>query len=305
MSFTFYGCGCIVYVGIFIFRKIFIKKCPINHYYSYKEPDIMKKLYTAAALLSLAMLYAGDSSLQPAKAADWKSESRITEKDGVFVSGAYNRVISRTMLAVDPAKKYRVSGEFRQTAGKDAKIHFGVAPYSADKKFIGPLNSIIYGKTFNTLKKAVKAGDTKIEIAPQSDWIARNHFRVAFNAQKDGSDLPNFDISKGAPVKRSFNVDAGTIIITLSKPVEKDYPAGTNVRLHTGGGEFLSCAGEALALSNDWKSFSGEITGESSGHTRKNFRKNTKFAAIMFRVYAPDRVNSKIQFRNLKLEEVK
>ena len=98
---------------------------------------------------------------------------------------------------------------------------------------------------------------------------------------------------------------AGTIIITLSKPVEKNYPAGTNVRLHTGGGEFLSCAGEALALSNDWKSFSGEITGESSGHTRKNFRKNTKFAAIMFRVYAPDRVNSKIQFRNLKLEEVK
>lgn len=264
----------------------------------------MKKWLTVIAAVQLGVAFAADA-IAPTKSAEWSGESRVFVNEGILETSGYTKIVSKPKLSIDPTKKYRVSGEFRQTVGKLGTFHFGVSCYSADKQFIMPQNCIYYGISFTTLKSDAKAGSNTLEVVPNSDWIVRKDLRVAFNAQKDFSDLPNFDLSKGYPEKKAFNVENGSLVVTLSKPLEKDYPAGSFVRLHCGGGENIYCAGEKLKLSREWQTFTGEVSGYSYGHTNKQFRYNTKFAAIVFRLGCEERVTSRVQFRNLKLEEIK
>ena len=256
-----------------------------------------------SAMLALTLTAA--EPLVPALAGDWLGEGQIVFADGVFRTGR-NTILSRGFLAVDPSRSYRVSGEFRIT-GDDGKasVNFGVAPLDAMRRLIRPVNTIVSFRSDSELAAACGKGDMQLKVKANRDWVVDKYRHVAFGTDKTGgfSDLPNYKVSRGSPVKIENSAD-GTMTVMLSHPLEWNFPAGTGVRLHCDGGAFLCVAGENLKAPDKWTAFSGELTGISNGHTRANFRTGTKYAKILIVINASSGSRAVAEFRNVRLEEL-
>ena len=261
-----------------------------------------KKYLMTAAFFATAVLFAGET-LAPQKAADWLgSNSSVTANGNVFITTGRNDVFSRSFIPVDTAKKYRVSGEFRTAAGSiPATFNFGIVPLDAARRVIKPVNGIVYPGSETELAAACRIGDMQLTVKANRNWRPHKHFHVAFESDNSGkySDLPNYKVTGGSLEKAESGSDGA--VFTLTKPLEYAYPAGTAVRLQCDGGTYLCAAGEDLEAPGDWKEFSGEITGMTTGHTRNQFRAGSRYAKI---IIGNRNSEAALEFRNVKLEEV-
>ncbi|MBQ9335998.1 MAG: hypothetical protein IJS14_01715 [Lentisphaeria bacterium] len=139
-------------------------------------------------------------------------------------------LVWRPLIPVDPAKTYVLKVSFRSVSAElPASAYLGVELYDAQKRLIAIRNMWTKAGSESEVVSA-RAGDDFLTVKMIPDHAKFKACVVAFGAMKDGSDLPNFDLSaRIAAMKPGEN---GNLRIELKKPLAKSYPAGTPVRLH-------------------------------------------------------------------------
>ena len=168
----------------------------------------------------------------------------------------------KNRLKIDASKKYILKGKVRTT--EDSPDTILVAGFifhgkQGQRLPIAAFNA--YKDSYAVLAEPVKKGDTKLKVKAENPkvWRAVPGFVVAFQAQKDLSDLPNENISPNLD-KVVKNAD-GTQTVTLKGACKADYPAGTSVRLSGGYSIYFNWK-RLPKVTKEWQEFSAEITGE-------------------------------------------
>ena len=186
------------------------------------------------------------------------------------------------------------------------RCYLGLVMYNAKKRSIYRHSISVYKGTITELTADVKAGDKVIKLKDCSKWSKKNLNRkiIAWNAKKDFSDLPNFSISSTlAKLEKKGDIWEAT----LKKPVNKNYPAGTQVREHYTGGGYSYCAASYKVVPEKWTKFSATVKGIAKhGAPTKQFWPGTKYVKVIVIVNyrAPKDSDCKTLFDDISFEEV-
>lgn len=206
-----------------------------------------------------------------------------------FANGSW--ALSPEFIEIDPAKTYKVSGFFK--AGDNnprLKLFLSTYFYKADKTSINPYSVLPTADTAAVLREELKSTDTVLKIEKNDSWkmVKGLLYAVVFNAKGDLSDLPNPEF---APISKIEEKDS-MLEITFPKPIGRNYPAGTKIRMH----RYLDPASKSIELnSEDWTECSFVIND-------KNIYPGTKFFKLI--VYTPEKGRT-LLFDEIKIEEVK
>ena len=184
-------------------------------------------------------------------------------------------------IEVDTAKAYQLSAWLKSIGTAKSTCYIGLAMYTAKKRSIQRPYVTIQKGTLTELAVAVKAGDKVLKIKDCSKWNTKNIKRtqVAFGANKDYSDLPNFNVSNIAVKLRK----KGKIYeLTLRSPIKRDYPAGTKIRQHYAGGGYQYCAASGKTAPDKWTKYNAVVKGLAKyGAPDKQFWPGTKYVKIL------------------------
>ena len=223
--------------------------------------------------------------------------------DGFVIKGRFIQLLSKTDITVDPAKKYRVSGEFCLKGGKKPWLYLGFAPYDEKGRPILPSQVNGNNKTLTTVAADAKKGDKVIKVKDASKWNINSPYSyIVFNAAEDYSDLPNRNsVRTVAPNAKQ----AGEVWeITLKTPLKADIAAGTAVRQQFDGGTYIYTAGFFKTV-GVWKTRTGTISGIAASGTPSNkFWKGTETVRVLILGINGEK-QSETEFKNIKVEEVK
>ena len=223
--------------------------------------------------------------------------------DAMAIKGSYTALYSKQAIKVDPARKYRISGDFCLNGGKPVLLFFGFVPY--DKNKVQILPNAVFGnnKTLTAVAEDAKKGDKVIKVKDASKWDVKSvHSYIVFNAAEDYSDMPNRNsVHTVAPNARQ----AGKVWeITLKTPLKADIAAGTAVRQHFDAGTYIYAAGSFKTV-GVWKTRTGTISGiAASGAPANKFWKGTDTVRVLILALNGDK-QSETEFKNIKVEEVK
>ena len=139
-------------------------------------------------------------------------------------------LVYQKLIPIDPAKTYVLKVSFRSVSAElPASAYLGVEIYDAQKRLIAIRNVWVKAGSESAVVCA-RAGEKSLTVRMIPDFAKFKACVVAFGAKKDGSDLPNFDLSsKCSGMKPDEN---GDLRIELKQPLAKSYPAGTPTRFH-------------------------------------------------------------------------
>ena len=262
----------------------------------------MKKFIAAALSLAAAATVAAGPSVPMKSVSDFIGQTRLlksTENGFRFTAAPYFSVETKGRIPVDPAKKYRISFEYRLAPGSKPVNNFYLGPVGFDAKgakVVCSTQNVTAGSD-TTLAEAAKAGDTVIKIRNGSKWPVKWSF-AAFNTKPDLSDLPNTGIVSIKAVEKTGDVWS----ITLAQPLKKDYAAGTNVRNQRAGATYRYVVYDKVPT--EWKKVDAVIQGSARegapGYARK-WRLGTVQAGLAFFTLAK---GGDVEIRNLVLEEI-
>lgn len=160
------------------------------------------------------------------KLSDVTKHANVSQQDQIFTVRKNASLFANQKLTLDPAKKYRLSGEFRCIQGKSPNVYLGYAPRDAKNRQIRPACVLSQKDSLTELAADAEAGGKVLKIKDASKWdTVFPYINVAFNAKEDFSDLPNFEVF---PIKKNSIKKAGDVWeITLETALRKAYPAGT------------------------------------------------------------------------------
>lgn len=211
----------------------------------------------------------------------------------------YVGITTKRSFAVDEDAVYELSGQFRSPADQAhlSRFEFGFVPLDENGKGATSQGFSCKTDSFGTLAQAVKPGDKIIRINCKKDWWKTD---IAFNAQKNFSDLPNKDLHKIAALKKI----EGGYELTLCKPVAKAYAAGTGVRNHFTM-NWIFTANRFKKAPKEWTKFSGKISGFEKGIP---YEKRWWPGTVRAKVFLLVPVNCALEFKDItvrKLEQVK
>lgn len=239
-----------------------------------------------------------------------------------FVQVGHKTLLSSVFVAVDPAKRYRLSGRFRSVGATASRLYFGLAPYNADFEFISIEQSFQIGTavTVSSFSDTVIVTEETI-----SDWNSGTnpntgkpyvaHQRsLGFYFDGVTNRLPdwlwtNYRDSGSSEVDEGTFSQASDTKILINDPVPAEQaariiPATTKVMNHSSGGTYLYAAASAVDVPLTWTSYEGDITGASLGSNTNTFRLETAHVKLVLLLnYKQDNV-SRIQFTELKFEEL-
>ena len=259
----------------------------------------MKRQLATLPLLLTLMLGA-----QVLQNSDWDKKARPVkdEPSAMSISGkTVIYTIAAPYIPVDPAKKYKLSGQFRLAkplAPKPGKLKFGIQTYDADKRPVQPEHTTVIPRTDTTLVADAEYGQRTVTIANAARWkIIPNFSYVAFNVSDDFSDLPNRSTMAVTGIK---NLADGQAELELKDPLRDFYAAGTKVRMHHRLAAFLYAGALNRELTEDWQEFSGLITGEQRGMSHNVFRKGTRCIQVVVMLEGA----GTLEFRDIRFEEV-
>lgn len=271
--------------------------------------EFSRSKWIAAALAVTAgtgMLF-GAEVLKIEKAADVPGARNLVEnaaEKSITVSGRYARVISKP-FAVDPAKKYKLSGKFRAAPGTAGEaFYFGFIPLDEKgRQIVSNYVNVPKKGTETELAAPVKKGDTVVKVKDASKWDMLTPWGViAFNAKADYSDLPNREVTQITEKKIEKKGDVWEV--TLTKPVAKDYPAGTKVRQQRFGATYMYTAGPGKKAPADWQEFSGTVQGIApTGTLSYKWWNGTKKAQILLIVNYASK-DGKTEFKDIVVETI-
>ena len=240
----------------------------------------MKKFITFVSVLAAGLLAAETLNItQPAQITPARN---ITADDkGVLTFKGSCASYSTKVFDFDPAKKYTVSGDFRQVAGKTpAVIFFGFQPMTAKNRDILMPNTQIIPGTDTELTADVAFGAKEIRVKDASKW--RKGYRFAIHTDPSLKDLPNFGVihsTSAAMVKEGDDWK-----VTFAQPIRIALKKGTRVRQHGLGGAMYPAA-PAVRIGKDWKTYKGSAAGilKTHGYTYTKFPLGTaKVRMIIF-----------------------
>lgn len=226
---------------------------------------LFKQALFVSAALAFGCVYAQDIDLGTPES--WNNPKIIKSIEGgiLEVNGRHN-MQSKELFKVDPAKSYRITGEFRQTEGEKNVTHIGFIPYDENKKHLTALNFNIRPNTDTEIVADCKADDTVMMVKDASKWgKVLIHERVALNTKEDYSDLPNQNYVN---VKiEEIKKDGDAWMIVFDGPIKKTATAGTKIRLHSSAGYIYTGGSNPLVAGEEWKKAGGTI----KGHTQYGF----------------------------------
>lgn len=271
----------------------------------------MQKIYFTAAICFFVFMSANGQNTLKITSGDQLSCGRknITIENaseaGVFRIRGATALASRESIAVNPAKKYRLSGKFRNASPekKALKISFGVNCRDARKQVLsgGMVNAVPGTET--ELAADFRGGGNVLKIKDASEW--KKGKILVFKADPSGklADLPNINTEYIAVKDIAANAER-QYDVTMSRALKKSYPAGTSVRQHDHG-QWYHLVILNTPLKEEWQEFTLEFSGESaSGSEPGKWRRNTRFAGIAAYINPGQLKDAVTEFRDLKLEEV-
>ena len=246
-------------------------------------------------------LFASDKVLQALKK-EWNGKIKCETIDGELCAVVDNKstITSRKFTPVEAGKKYVLSGSFKSLGKAPSKVYYGFICYDKKKRQISSLHSNVVNGTATTLAEACKKGDKVLVIKANKKW-RKGNYAIAFNAKDDFSDLPNreilYKISKITP--KGVNME-----VQFSVPLNKVYPAGTKVRVHSASyGTYLYTTIVGEAMPKTWKTYSKSATLAKPGQMgRQYFRPGTAFVRILILPNYGKKKDEKIAFKDLTLK---
>ena len=239
--------------------------------------------------------------------ADFVTPKRVTlDGDSIIVKGSNFTLNSAKTLTLDPAKKYRISGEFRLKEGTESgNLYLGFTPFDANGKQITSASVNAVAKSDTVVVKAAAEGDTVIFVKDASKWNMKTPFGfIAFNTKPDHSDLPNYDYV--AVVSDGIKQNGDVWEIPLKQPLTKSVAEGTGVRQQTAGSSHIYAAYNLNnGLTGEWKVVSGVISGSTSefGIYKKELWHGTASVRILIAMLNGKKGNV-VEMKNLVVEEV-
>lgn len=184
-------------------------------------------------------------------------------------------------IEIDPSKAYKLSASIK-TAGTDkSTCYIGLVSYDAKKRTIQRPNITIIKGSFTTLVADAKAGAKVLQVKDCSKWNKKliKRIKIALNAKKDYSDLPNFNLTNKI-VK--FEKKGDIYEVTLTSPLKANLKAGTKVRAHLNYGGYQYCVASAKPAPAKWTKYSAVIKGMAKfGAPNKQFWPGTKYVKVV------------------------
>ena len=225
------------------------------------------------------------------------------KEGGVLAVSGSRYIYSEPAVPVDQEKKYRITGSFRQAGSEPASIYFGLAFYDEKGRYFDLANSNAVPNSDTELTATAKKGDTTLKIKNGTGWQKFKGTVIALNTAPDYSDLPNFNLIR-IPIQ-SVTEAGGVWIVTLSKPLPADIPAGTALRLHSPGGTFYAAANRKLRkrwLVFESKVLSGITRGRGIGDKGMFPRGTAAFRILIITRSGPKKENA-VEFKDVKIIE--
>ncbi len=251
---------------------------------------------------SAVALGAAEPLLKAGTAADFRElKAELKDSGGAVVLAKRVTVTTKQAVPVDPSKSYQVSGQFRLSPGTEGpgKIYFGAVSCDGKDVSINPNNVFVIPDTDTVLTVPAKAEELSIKVKDASAWKTDGHKYAAFYAKPDFSDLPNRTLS--SPIEKIVKQN-GYWEITFKSSLGRNLPAGTAVRQHADGRGAVYAGAEGEAVTGEWKTFSGKISGlAKSGNPSEQWWPGTKKARI---IVVGASKNTSIEFKDLQLTPV-
>ena len=240
----------------------------------------MKKVIIFASVLAAGLLAA--ETLNITTSAQITPSRNVTaDAKGVLTFKGSCASYSTQIFDFDPAKKYTVSGDFRQIAGKTpAVLFFGFQPLTAQNREILIPNTQIIPGTDTELTADVAFGAKELRVKDASKW--RKGYRFAINTDPSLKDLPNFNVIQSASL--SMTKEGDDWKVTFAQPIRIALKKGTRVRQHGLGGAMYPAA-PAVRINGNWKTYKGTASGilKTHGYTYNKFPLGTaKVRMIIF-----------------------
>jgi len=164
---------------------------------------------------------------------------------------------SQELIAVNAKKHYILSGWFKNKSSVPSKLLLGAIPFDKNQKQIFPQEINIVPKTETVLTAECNAEDSIIKVKDASKWKVNKYAFVAFETQKDYTDLPNRNLSMAGIVKIEKKDDYWEI--HLKSFCGRNFPAGTKIREHRAGNTCLFPVIKTIKANSNWTQFSSRI----------------------------------------------
>ena len=209
-------------------------------------------------------------------------------------------VISEDFIEVVPDKAYKVGGWFRSADGKPVNAYLGLAPFDKDKKPIESPNVLVIAGTETELVEDCLPACKILKVKDGSKWTLENNCGkyglVAFNIDDSGKylDLPNRELSAGCGIEKIEKKD-GCWEISLKNPCGKIYRAGTKVREHRPGANYMYKWYQEAFQSKDWIHAEGTVKGIAV----TSFWPGTKYVKVVVMG-----MGGKLNFDDMTFEEI-
>ncbi len=209
-------------------------------------------------------------------------------------------------IEIDPTKTYKLSGSLKSIGKDTGRAYLGLRMYDAKKRTIQRPSITIKKGSLTQLTADAKAGDKVLKLKDCAGWDTKRLARmvIAFDAEKDLSDLPNYDLSSGiAKLEKKDNFYE----ITLKTPLKKSYPASTKVREHYLYGGYQYCAAANTVIPHKWTKYSAVVKGlAKSGAPNKQFWPGTKYVkvVVILNYQAPQNSDCKTLFNDISFVQV-
>lgn len=266
---------------------------------------LSKKMLVASTMLAVGILYAQDIELNTAES--WYKQANIkTVEDGVFEITGRTSLVSPTILKIDPAKTYKISGQLRQIAGEKIRTNIGFMGFDEKKRVLPTFTFNVIAGSDTELIEDIKPTDTTLKVKDAAKWKKYiKYSRIALNAADDYSDIPNFTYI--AQEIKDVQKDGDVWVVTLDKPAGNEAKAGSKVRLHADGGYIYTGGTYVPVPGGDWEKFSGSIKGygKYGFSAYKAWPPGTIYARIVILANWNSSSSSDIlQLKNIKVEVI-
>jgi hypothetical protein len=208
----------------------------------------------------------------------WGGHPQVKENGSLCLKlkgGSY--LTAKPFFEVDKNKAYTFSITAKSATPKSPRLLYGVMCFDKDKKAIPTISINTVKGTETTLASNVSSGSKDVIIKNGKNWRAGGY--IAFDTDSSGNfkDLPNLNLSSEI-VKVSRK--AGQCILTLQKPLSKNYTSGTKVRMHKSGNSYLYLVNTKVL--QKWKKYKAILKGIlPNGFDSTSFKPGTKYFRVL------------------------